>query len=660
MRHFCKFVVHTVVVVATLWAVQCNAGSTEAATAETEVVRIEASNELLGVLQKWDPNLWFFTSRQKPLRMLDGLTQDEIACWGGSLFKNVLQFREAIGIPTDQGNLGVHVISVGHNRNFDDLKTYGRDNPVRLFITWSDVSPNLIGALRVVFVEAVPRNEQSSDQRKERAEMILARAEILSLLGNDEEAYEAFEEVLNLAVDAETKARASVGMACVLDGDCRTQEAQELYLQASELTKNPNTKAMILIGQSGPLLQQRRLAEARTKVEEALGLATEPQTKATAMMTAAGLDVLEGHVEQGRRRFVATGEIVESAIRAAQDNEKKAHLKLVLATIYMAQSRWNDVETTIKEAFDLTENAETKSTILQFQGGIFSLRKQIEKARHTFEHALELAPTPDHLAKCFTGLGEVAEYEGKPSEALANYDKALAQATSKETRSLALFKRGTVLMEQGRSEEAVPCFEEVIRLTHSIHRKARSLANIGSTLARQGKLTEARAKLEEALSFPLRPSVKKQIENLLQEVKRATGSVSDKETPKDEHVTPPGEVVIHLSAGQTKNLSLPAGHRVVFRLPAGRHHLTLSTDSTDQIRLKLTASVFGIDRDNPLKLVVEFGDSGKLQEARIIQGHIDVTEKADGPTDELAFSNRSDAKTPEFVVSVSPAQGRDK
>lgn len=370
----------------------------------------------------------------------------------------------------------------------------------------------------IVMVQELGKHSRSQTD----LETALVRAEILSMQGSSEEAYAAFEEVLNLAVDKETKARAIVGMAHILDIDGRSKEAQELYLKASGVTTNPDTKAMILIGQTGPLLQQRRLAEARTKVEEALGLATEPQTKAAAMMTASGLDIFEGDVERGRKRFIAAGEIVESAIRGSEDNEKKANFKLVLAIIFMAQSRWNDVETTIEEAFDLTENEENKCTILQFQGGIFSSRKQTEKARHTFEQALKLAPTPDHLAKCFTGLGEVAEYEGKPSEALANYDKALAKATSKETRSLALFKKGTVLMEQGSSQEAILSFEEVIRLTKSVHRKARSLANIGSALAGQGKLTEARRKLEEALSFPLRPSVKKQIENLLQKVKRAT------------------------------------------------------------------------------------------------------------------------------------------
>ena len=159
--------------------------------------------------------------------------------------------------------------------------------------------------------------------------------------------------------------------------------------------------------------------------------------------------------------------------------------------------------------------------ILQFQGGVFSSRKRTERARHSFQQALKLAPTSDQTARCLTGLGEVDEYEGKPLEAIGKYDRAIAKATTKETRSQALFKKGTVLLEQGNLQEAISSFEEVIPLTHSVHRKARALANIASALAGLGNLDEAKAKLEEALSSPLRAGVKTQIETLLRKVERA-------------------------------------------------------------------------------------------------------------------------------------------
>ena len=121
---------------------------------EPSVVTIEVGDEVLSAVGQWDTNIWFFTSRNDPLRTLDGLAQEDIACWGGELCQNVLQFREAIGIPTIRTNLGVHVIGVGPRTKIDDLKPYGHENSVRLFITWSQFASNLIGEVRVVFADA--------------------------------------------------------------------------------------------------------------------------------------------------------------------------------------------------------------------------------------------------------------------------------------------------------------------------------------------------------------------------------------------------------------------------------------------------------------------------------------------------------------------------
>jgi len=116
-------------------------------------VKIEASKGLLAVVEKWDTNIWFFTSRNEPLRSLDGLTKDQIACWGGELCDRILQFREALGIPTDQHNQGVYVIGVGVHSKFEELKPYGLNEPVRLFVTWSQFASDLDGAVRVEFIE---------------------------------------------------------------------------------------------------------------------------------------------------------------------------------------------------------------------------------------------------------------------------------------------------------------------------------------------------------------------------------------------------------------------------------------------------------------------------------------------------------------------------
>ena len=124
----------------------------DAAAEEVDTVRIKAGEQVLAVIGEWDPELWFFTSRKQPLRTLEGLTRDEIACWGGELFQNVLDFREAIGIPTDNKNLGVHVVGLGQKKKIEELIPYGLDKPVRLFITWSSLAPRLEGVVKVEFV----------------------------------------------------------------------------------------------------------------------------------------------------------------------------------------------------------------------------------------------------------------------------------------------------------------------------------------------------------------------------------------------------------------------------------------------------------------------------------------------------------------------------
>ena len=119
---------------------------------ENKPIELPASKKVLSVIEKWDSKIWFVMSAKDPLRTLNELKKDEIACWGGELVKHVLGFREALGIPTDDNNLGVHVIGIGRGKKMQELIPYGLDKPARLFITWSRFAPNLEGAIRVVFV----------------------------------------------------------------------------------------------------------------------------------------------------------------------------------------------------------------------------------------------------------------------------------------------------------------------------------------------------------------------------------------------------------------------------------------------------------------------------------------------------------------------------
>lgn len=472
-------------------------------TAEGEAI-IDVSKptgERIAALEKDKPYVLPKINVARPFRyVLTDRTQDGLVVWKGTMVYVVLATQDSVPVFDHPGN----TVTIAPSFNGEVIIAQRR---LKAGDSWTISSDSKEGEHTG---SSVPPGE------------LLTTADILFLQGQNEEALATLEQVANMAVDTQTKVSAMARMAKVLDADGKTKEAQDLYVQALQLSTNPNTKAIILVGQTDSLLEQGRLVEARARIQEALGLATDPEAKAVAVMAAVALDVADGDVERGRKRFIDAGKFIETAIQAAEDKEKKVRLKMVLATILMAQERWTDVEETLDQSLTLTENVGTKCMLLQFQGGIFSHRRRTKRARQSFKNALNVAPTPDHEARCHTGLGEVAEYEGSLSEALAEYDRALAKATSNETRSLALFKKGTVLLEQGELKQGISAFEEVIRLTRSTHRKARSLANIGSALAGQGKITEARLKLEEALSMQLRPSIRIQIESALERIKKVT------------------------------------------------------------------------------------------------------------------------------------------
>ena len=109
----------------------------------SSVVRIEVDKKVLDLINSWDKKICFFTAKDNPLRSLEGLKKEDIAAWGMELFKNVEDLYKVLGI---EGG-GVKIIGTG-NPIFSGMK-----NPPRLFITWSDLEPDLKGSVRVEFKE---------------------------------------------------------------------------------------------------------------------------------------------------------------------------------------------------------------------------------------------------------------------------------------------------------------------------------------------------------------------------------------------------------------------------------------------------------------------------------------------------------------------------
>jgi hypothetical protein len=109
----------------------------------SSVVRIEVDKKVLDLINSWDKKICFFTSKDNPLRSLEGLKKEDIAAWGVELFKNVEDLYKVLGIE------GGGVKFFGNiNEIFSGMK-----NPLRLFITWAGFEPDLKGSVRVEFKE---------------------------------------------------------------------------------------------------------------------------------------------------------------------------------------------------------------------------------------------------------------------------------------------------------------------------------------------------------------------------------------------------------------------------------------------------------------------------------------------------------------------------
>jgi len=111
----------------------------------TEIVKVKAKKKVLALIKTWDEKIWFFTSKENPIKSLNGLKKDEIACWGAEHIERVFDFLDAVGIKYE--DKAMRVIGTG-NPIFSGMK-----NPPRLFITWSDYAQHLKGGIKVIFIE---------------------------------------------------------------------------------------------------------------------------------------------------------------------------------------------------------------------------------------------------------------------------------------------------------------------------------------------------------------------------------------------------------------------------------------------------------------------------------------------------------------------------
>ena len=118
---------------------------------DLRTIKIEASPSFLELIRGWDSNIWFFTPEDKPIRSLNELNREDIACWGMEHFQRMQELFKVLGIKGE----GVKVKGDG-TYNEATIKP-------KLYVTWAKFAQNLKGAQRVEFIE----KKQRVDPHKE-------------------------------------------------------------------------------------------------------------------------------------------------------------------------------------------------------------------------------------------------------------------------------------------------------------------------------------------------------------------------------------------------------------------------------------------------------------------------------------------------------------
>ena len=106
--------------------------------------KVKANDRVVTLVKTWDKNVSFYTSKKNPLKTIEGLRQNEIACWDWTLSDKIKAFYDAADTSRTYGN-AVQVIAP-HNVSF-------AANFPRLYLTWTSNEPKLKDAERVVFTE---------------------------------------------------------------------------------------------------------------------------------------------------------------------------------------------------------------------------------------------------------------------------------------------------------------------------------------------------------------------------------------------------------------------------------------------------------------------------------------------------------------------------
>jgi hypothetical protein len=112
-------------------------------TPKATIVIVKVSAEVMQELSTWDEGIAFYTSATDPITDLSGLSENQIAMWGGELFPNYTQLFGVVGEPKATGKV------IG-----DVANIFTKNPDLRLFITWDSFEEDIVdtgGGIRIRF-----------------------------------------------------------------------------------------------------------------------------------------------------------------------------------------------------------------------------------------------------------------------------------------------------------------------------------------------------------------------------------------------------------------------------------------------------------------------------------------------------------------------------
>jgi class 3 adenylate cyclase/tetratricopeptide (TPR) repeat protein len=196
-------------------------------------------------------------------------------------------------------------------------------------------------------------------------------------------------------------------------------------------------------------------------------------------------------------------QLAQKALEVSEDDESRIDAVRILETSAWWRGRLRESEAYAEEELEIArrlERPDLESDALLDLAGIYTARREGERAEPLIERALELAEESGSLtakARAYTESGELHSFRGRHEEALAEFGRArdlFAEVGAATQLARSLLRIGRLVARRGDVTEAEKLFREAIGILKPLEDRGtlcevqRSLAEV---LLQQGKIDAA-------------------------------------------------------------------------------------------------------------------------------------------------------------------------